>query len=190
MIHLHDTILQMTLEDDSWSAPFDNDDCSTVTPVPYGDLHNVSPYVATPQAAIDLLLSELSVTSSDLLVDLGCGVGSINITAARRYNTPGVGVDIDPDLIKTCEVSAKEAGMDHLVTFRVEDVEDTDLSEATVVVSFLVPRHLKLLKPKLLKFLSSGGRLACYHYPLQGVTPHKIVQLKQGMEKNIYIYRD
>ena len=180
----------MTLEDDSWSAPFDNDDCSTVTPVPYGDLHNVSPYVATPQAAIDLLLSELSVTSSDLLVDLGCGVGSINITAARRYNTPGVGVDIDPDLIKTCEVSAKEAGLDHLVTFRVEDVENTDLSEATVVVSFLVPRHLKLLKPKLLEFLSSGGRLACYHYSLQGVTPHKIVQLKEGMEKNIYIYRD
>jgi hypothetical protein len=33
--------------------------------------------------------------------------------------------------------------------FRQEDVLDTDLSQATAVVSFLVPRHLKLIKPKL-----------------------------------------
>jgi hypothetical protein len=42
--------------------------------------------------------------------------------------------------------------------FRQEDVLDTDLSQATAVVSFLVPRHLKLIKPKLgiLKSLTQG----------------------------------
>jgi hypothetical protein len=31
------------------------------TPVPYGDLHAVSPFVATPQAAIDTILTHLKV---------------------------------------------------------------------------------------------------------------------------------
>ena len=37
---------------DTWAAPFDNAECSLVTPVPYGDLHSVSPYVATPQVRL------------------------------------------------------------------------------------------------------------------------------------------
>ena len=83
--------------DDEWLAPFSSE-CNAVTPVPYGDLHSVSPYVATPQAAIDLILEELKLNSEDFLIDLGCGLGTINISAAVKYKTPGLGVDIDKDL--------------------------------------------------------------------------------------------
>jgi hypothetical protein len=34
------------------------------TPVPYGDLHAVSPFVATPQAAIDTILNHLKVIAA------------------------------------------------------------------------------------------------------------------------------
>ena len=115
---------------------------------------------------------------------------SINITAAVRHSTPGLGVDIDPELVARAEAAAREAGVAHLVTARVEDVAVTDLGPATAAVSFLVPRHLKLLRPKLTTFLERGGRLACYHYPLHGVTPSKVLTLKQEMEKNIYIYKN
>ena len=142
------------------------------------------------QAAIDLILSSLDLQPSDCLIDLGCGVGSINVTAAQRYGTRGVGVDIDPDLVLRASQAAEEAGVGHLVTFRREDVAVTDLTIATTVVSFLVPRHLKSLKPKLLTFLSGGGRLACYHYPLTGVTPHRVIELKHGCDKFIYIYKE
>ena len=141
------------------------------------------------QAAIDLILSSLGVTASDYLIDLGCGVGSINLTAATRYGATGLGVDIDPHLVRQASKAAREAGVDHLVTFRKEDVADTDLSQATTVVSFLVPRHLKSLKHKLLTFLDGGGQIACYHYPITGVTPHNVIELKQGHNKYIYIYK-
>ena len=117
------------------------------------------------------------------------GVGSINISAALQYCTPGHGVDIDTELVQAAETAALQRAVSHLVTFAVEDVMATDLSRATAVVSFLVPRHLKLLKPKLETFLSRGGRLACYHYPLQGVQPSKVVQLKEGFDKSIFIYK-
>ena len=42
----------------------------------------------------------------------------------------------------------------------------------------------------ILKWGERGGRLACYHYQLHGVTPSKVLTLKQEMEKNIYIYKN
>ena len=101
----------------------------------------------------------------------------------------GLGVDIDPDLVDRASRAAQEAGVDHLVSFRQEDVAHTDLSQATTVVSFLVPRHLKSLKHKLLTFLDGGGKIACYHYPITGVTPHNVIELKEGQNKYIYIYK-
>ena len=142
------------------------------------------------QAAIDLILSSLAVSDSDYLVDLGCGVGSINVTAASRYGVTGLGVDIDPDLVGRATEAAEKAGVEHLVTFRQEDVANTDLSQATAVVSFLVPRHLKSLKHKLLTFLDGGGKIACYHYPLTGVTPSRVIELKAGCNKHIFIYHN
>ena len=174
--------------EEEWSAPFSSDECSGVTPVPYGDLHSVSPYVATPQAAIDLILTKLAITQTDYLIDLGCGVGTINITAAKKYHTAGLGVDIDEDLVLEARKLSEQEAVSAIVDFKVEDVLDTDLSKATAVVSFLVPRHLKLLKSRLVEFLKNGGRLACYHYPLPGGTPSQVFQLKEGMDKQIFLY--
>ena len=86
----------------------------------------------------------------------------------RDYSTPGLGVDIDPSLVSEATVLALDAGVAELVDFRLEDVGLTDLDKATAIVSFLVPRQLKLLQPKLLKFLARGGKLACYHYRWRG----------------------
>ena len=40
--------LEMSDSDSEWTPPFLATDTDT-TPVPYGDLHSISPFVATPQ---------------------------------------------------------------------------------------------------------------------------------------------
>ena len=172
--------------EEMWLAPFLATDTDN-TPVPYGDLHVVSPFVATPQAAIDLILEELNLGDEDFLVDLGCGHGTINITAAKDYRCPGLGVDIEPKLVEEAQVKAREAGVEQMTTFSVQDVAETDLSPATAIVSFLVQRQLKVLQPKLLLFLARGGKLACYHYRLVGIQPRRTLGLG-GEEKKIFIY--
>jgi len=175
--------------EDEWQAPFSNPDCDLIaTPIPYGDLHTVSPYVATPPAAVELLLSGLRLTAQDFLVDLGCGTGTINLMAARQTGTPGLGVDIEPGLVAAAARAGEAAGLAGLVQFRVEDVAEVELQRATAVTSFLVPRHLKLIREKLVSFLADGGRLACYHYPLQGVQPSSVLQLNSEIDKKIFIY--
>ena len=91
-------------------APFSCTDLA-VTPAPYGDLHTVSPFVATPQAAIDLILKGLKLTSDDFLVDLGCGHGTINICAASQYKCGGLGVDIDGTLVEEARREAEDKGV-------------------------------------------------------------------------------
>ena len=144
-------------------APFSSTDLA-ITPAPYGDLHTVSPFVATPQAAIDLILKGLKLTAEDFLVDLGCGRGTINICAASQFKCRGLGVDIDGSLVEEARKEAEEKGVGERVEFREEDVATTDLTSATAITSFLVPRQLRILQPTLLKFLARGGKLACYHY--------------------------
>ena len=51
--------------DDAWSPPFH--EVETQTAVPYGDLHALSPFVATPLKAIDIILENLDLDSKDFL---------------------------------------------------------------------------------------------------------------------------
>jgi len=171
---------------EDWAPPFSSSDL-LMTPPPYGDLHATSPFVATPQAAIDLLLEALQLTEEDYLVDLGCGQGAINITAAARFGARGLGVDIEPSLVEEAGRAAEAAGVEDRLEWRVEDVLETDLSQATAITSFLVPRQLRQVQPKLLVFLARGGRLACYHYRLTGIQPRSTLGLG-GQEGQIFIY--
>src|SRR5690349_21145481 len=54
------------------------------------------PYVPTPQVVVDRMLEIGKVTAQDYLIDLGSGDGRIVVTAAKKYGTRGVGVDLNP----------------------------------------------------------------------------------------------
>ena len=92
-------------------------------------------------------------------------------------------------LKKEANKNALTAGVENLVEFSVGDVGETDLDEASVLISFLVSRQLKTIRDKIEKHLHKGGRVACYHYPITGVTPHDVIELKEGQNKYIYIYK-
>jgi SAM-dependent methyltransferase len=117
------------------------------------------PYVPTSPAVVDAMLQLAAVTGRDLVYDLGCGDGRIVIAAAKRYGARGVGVDIDPQRITEARANAKAAGVEHLVTFRVEDLFATDVTGATVVALYLLPSVYRRLAPKLRRELKPGARV-------------------------------
>ena len=111
------------------------------------------PYVSTPQPVVEAMLRLAQVTPQDRLYDLGCGDGRIVITAARRFGTRGVGVDLDPERIAEAQAYAREAGVAHHVRFMEQDLFATDLREATVVTLYLLPQVNLQLRPILLREL-------------------------------------
>src|SRR4051812_408886 len=80
------------------------------------------PFVPTPQAVVDMMLDVAKVGPQDFVVDLGSGDARIVLTAAQRYNARGLGIDIDPELVRKSNQTAEERGLASRVTFREQDV--------------------------------------------------------------------
>ena len=110
------------------------------------------------------MLELAHVTAADVVYDLGSGDGRIPITAAQRYGARGVGIEIDSTLVRESNSRLAQSGVADRVRFVNQDLFETDLSEATVVTVFLLPRVLDRLLPKLRKELKPGTRLVSHQY--------------------------
>jgi 16S rRNA G966 N2-methylase RsmD len=120
-------------------------------------------YVPTPQNVVEAMLEMAHVTSADVVYDLGSGDGRIPITAAQKYGARGVGIEIEPRLIRESQDNAIKARVTDRVWFVNQDLFETDLSPATVIAMYLHPRMLLQLMPKL-KRLRPGTRIVSMYY--------------------------
>src|SRR5690606_32296334 len=123
-------------------------------------------YVPTPHEVVDRMLLMADVKALDVVYDLGCGDGRMVIAAAKKYGVRGVGVDLDPARIREAQANAKEAGVEELVTFKVADMFETDVTEATVVLLYLLPELNRRLKPKLFAELRPGARVVSHDFDM------------------------
>lgn len=123
-------------------------------------------YVPTPHEIVERMLDVAKVRAGDVVYDLGCGDGRMVIAAAKKYGTRGVGVDLDPARIREARANAKRAGVEAMVTFKVADMFETDIREATVVLLYLLPELNRRLKPKLFAELRPGARVVSHDWDM------------------------
>ncbi|MBW4513703.1 MAG: class I SAM-dependent methyltransferase [Timaviella obliquedivisa GSE-PSE-MK23-08B] len=135
------------------------------------------PYVPTPQVVVDEMLRIANVNKDDVLYDLGSGDGRIVITAARKFGTRGVGVDLNPQRVQEATQNAQRAGVSDRVQFRQQDLFDTDFSEATVVTLYLLPQVNLDLRPKLLNELQPGTRIVSHAFDMGDWKPEQVVEV-------------
>lgn len=143
-------------------------------------------YFPTPQQAVDIMLEMAEIRDGDVLIDLGSGDGRIPIIAASEFGARGVGVEIDPDLVRRAEANAREAGVEDRVRFRHADLFEADIREATVVMLFLYPDVNLRLRPKLLAELAPGTRVVSYWHDMGDWRPEKIDSARRA---TIYLWR-
>jgi SAM-dependent methyltransferase len=129
-----------------------------------------TPYVQSPQEVVERMLRLAEPKPGEYLIDLGSGDGRIVIEAARRYGARGLGVDLEPRLVRLATENARAAGVGTLARFEVKDFFELDFSGADIVSAYLLPEvNLKLL-PKLLK-MKPGTRIVTHDYDM-GPWPH------------------
>jgi SAM-dependent methyltransferase len=153
---------------------------------------SLAPYVPSPPDVVDRMLEVAAVTKADVVYDLGCGDGRIPIAAAKRYGARGVGLDIDPKRIEESRANAKAAGVEHLVQFRVEDVLNADVSEATVVTLYLLSSSNMKLRPMLTRQLRPGSRIVSHAFSMGPTWPaDKVEQFTtaRGDEITLYLWK-
>ncbi len=134
------------------------------------------PYVPTPQEVVERMLQIAKVTPSDYVIDLGSGDGRIVVTAAKKHGARGFGVDLNPERIAEANANARKAGVTDKVSFYQRDLFETDLSEATVITMYLLPRVNLELRPKLLE-LKPGTRVVSHDFSMDDWKPDAHVQM-------------
>lgn len=144
-------------------------------------------FVPTPDPVIKKMLDVANVTKDDLVYDLGCGDGRILIMAAKKYGARAVGYDIDPAMVQKARANARKAGVQHLVTIKEADIFQLDLSPATVITMYLLPKLNVKLIPQLEK-LKDGVRIVSHDFNMQGIR-HKELHAIMG-EENRELNRD
>jgi len=136
-----------------------------------------TPFVVSPDAVVERMLYLAQPKAGERLVDLGSGDGRIVIEAAKRYGVRGLGVDIDPQLVKLARENAERAGVASLASFEVQDLFETDLHGVNVVTMYLLPEvNLKLL-PRLIKQLKPGARIVSHDYDLGPWSYDEMIEL-------------
>jgi predicted RNA methylase len=105
--------------------------------------------------------------------------------AAEKYGARGVGVDLDPRRIAEANENAKLAGVTGKVRFVVQDVFDTDFSDATVVALYMLPSVNEKLMPKI-KALKPGTRVVTHAFTFGDAWPYERKEDVDG--KTIYFW--
>ena len=123
------------------------------------------PYVPTPQNVVDRMLQIGKVGAGDYLIDLGSGDGRIVVTAAAKHGARGFGVDLNPTRIEEANENARKAGVVGKVAFYQRDLFETDLTQASVITMYLLPRVNLELRPKLLE-LKPGTRIVSHDFSM------------------------
>ncbi|HXG52254.1 MAG TPA: class I SAM-dependent methyltransferase [candidate division Zixibacteria bacterium] len=145
------------------------------------------PFVPSPMIVVERMLELAEVKKDDVVYDLGSGDGRILITAAKKYGARGVGIDMNPDLVREATRKAKEAGVGHLVEFRAGDALAVDLSEATVVTLYMFKWFNNAIRPKLQK-LRPGARVVAHDFDIDDWPPTRVVYVNPGDDPSGELY--
>ena len=119
-------------------------------------------YVPTPQTVVDAMLELASVKNTDIVYDLGSGDGRLVITAAKKYGARGVGIEIDPALVKQATANAVAAGVGDRVRFVTQNLFSANIHDASVVTLYLLQSINERLRPKLVRELKPGTRVVSH----------------------------
>jgi predicted RNA methylase len=133
-------------------------------------------FAPTAPAVVDAMLQLARVSATDVVYDLGSGDGRILIRAAKEYGARGVGVELDPALVKIARQAAVENGVADKVSFVEGDLFAVDISPATVVTLFLWPSVNTRLEAKLRSELREGTRIVSNTFGIGNWRPDQVTR--------------
>lgn len=88
-------------------------------------------YQPTPARHIFALMAGGAISASDVLVDLGSGLGHVPLLVSICTGARSIGVELEPSFVACARQCAQRLNLSR-ISFLEEDARDTDLSRGTV----------------------------------------------------------
>ena len=178
-----------------YSFRYDETDVIRVYPGSHGreDAADLAPYVPTPPEVVARMLEIGEVGPDDVVYDLGCGDGRMVIAAAKTRGARGVGIELDEALLEECRAAAEREGVGKRVRFLRLDATKARLTEATVLLLYLLPESLETLEPVFERDLGPGVRIVSHDYKIPGwdgrIVRTEVVPGESARDHRIILYR-
>jgi hypothetical protein len=145
------------------------------------------PYEPSSEEVVRAMLEIAKVDKNDLVYDLGCGDGRIVIAAAQKAGARGVGVDLDPARIRESLENARKANVADRVQFYQQDLFQTEIGKATVVMLYLWPEVNLKLRPKLFRELKPGTRVVSHSHDMGSWEPDQTITTSDGHKVHFWV---
>jgi SAM-dependent methyltransferase len=142
-----------------------------------------APWLPTPMLMVDKMLKMARVGPGDVVYDLGCGDGRFIIAAALRYGARAVGIEIDPLRYAWCRALTTVLGLRRRIRVIHGDFFAQDLSEADVVICYLLQGTNTKLQGKFQAELRPGTRVVSNYFKFP-----KLRLTGQDDEDQLYVY--
>ena len=123
-------------------------------------------WIPSPSETVQMMLDLARVTPQDFVIDLGSGDGR-NVIAAAKRGARALGVEYNPDLVELSKRNAEAQGVAGKASFVQGDMFAADISQATVLVLFLIPDNLAKLAAKFYD-MKPGTRIVSNTYEIGG----------------------
>lgn len=148
-----------------------------------------TPWWQVPIPKIREGLRSAKVTKKDIVYDLGSGDGRIPITAAKYFGAKGVGIEFDYIRHLIGWLRVRLLDLEKRVKLRRGNFFNYNISDATVIFIYLVPRVLEKLEPKLLSELKKGTRIISYKYKFKSSKKTRIKFIRSDLKNQIHLYK-
>ena len=145
-------------------------------------------FVPTSDENIDIFLALAGVSSSDVVYDLGSGDGKLLFAALDKGARKAVGVELDPELVRSARETARNKGLEERVTFLEDDVMAVPLTEASIVLCYLGFHASEALKPKFEAELEPATRVVMESFPVPGWESARSTVLDMGCCGHTWFY--
>jgi uncharacterized protein (TIGR03000 family) len=152
-------------------------------------------WVPTPDDIVDKMADMAKIGKDDVIYDPGCGDAVMLIRPIKKLGAKkGIGIDIDPKMVKIAQDKAKDEGVADKVIIRKGDIlnlEDMkDIDEATVVLLYIGDDLGRKLEPILRNNLKPGARIVSHRFSLGDWKPDKTVTVngQDGDEYTLHLW--
>ena len=142
-----------------------------------------APWVPTAMNNVRKMLSIAEVKPNEIVYDLGSGDGRFIITAAKEFHAKSVGIEANPLLVLWTHGQIFLSHLMGRVKISLGNFYRTDLSEADVVILYLLQGTNNKLKHKLETELKPGARVVSHYFTFFDWRP-----IKTDSSSHIYLY--
>lgn len=143
------------------------------------------PFVPTPYPAVEAVLKEAKINKGEKLIDIGAGDGRFLHFAETKYGAKARGFELDPFVYFLSKLRQTFWGWKGKVT--QGNFLNQKISDADIVICYMLPKTLERFQPKFDKELKAGTRVISYAFHIGDWKPKKIVP-KNGKISQIFVY--